>query len=178
MLRRGKLKVALNLISLLIVISIVSSCNTIDDDRIPNMPVSINLADPGLWNIYGVNGFGTFRYFIRSESQPSGFSYTAATYTGYGGILLVNGVDPFTNNTDVPLAYDLSCPVECQPTIRVYMQTNPYQAKCPVCGSVYNVVEGAGAPTDGPALTGPHKYGLRRYAVLRTNTNGYVITNR
>lgn len=163
--------------SFLIPMLLCVGCNSINDDRIPNLAVSINLADPGLWNQFGVHGFGSYRYFIRPLLQPSGFPYTAASYTGYGGILLISGMDPFTNDTDAAMAYDMSCPVECQPETRVYIDTDTYQAVCPACGSCYDVAMAGGAPTAGIALTGTHKYGLRRYQVLRANTGGFVITN-
>lgn len=153
------------------------ACNTIDDNRVPNMAVSINLADPGLWNQYGVHGFGDFKYFIRPLAQPSGFPFSASTYTGYGGILLISGMDPFTNDTNAPLAYDLSCPVENRPETRVAINSDTFQAVCPACGSCYDVTMAGGAPTAGIALTGTHKYGLRRYNVLRASFGGYIITN-
>ena len=68
------------------------SCHTVDDERIPAMPVSINLSDPGLWNTYGVAGFGLFRYFIPQLREPAGFSYSVGTATGFGGILLIGGI--------------------------------------------------------------------------------------
>lgn len=144
------------------------------------MAVSINLSDPGVWATYGVAGFGSFNYFIlqsNSPISPSGFTYLSNSATGFGGVLLIEGMDPFTAQTGVPLAYDLACPVEKQPTIRVAITGENYEAVCPVCDSHYDVTMGAGAPTAGPALTGEHKYGLRRYYCHPTSSGGYIIND-
>lgn len=163
---------------LLIVLAIGGvGCHSIDDERIPSMPVSINLSDAGQWNAYGVAGFGLFRYFIPSLRQPSGFSYTANTATGYGGVLLIGGMNPYTLETNVPLAYDLSCPVERKPDIRVQVDPATFEAICPKCGSHYDVTMQGGAPVSGEATWGKHKYGLTRYECVRSVNGGYMIVN-
>lgn len=156
-----------------------SSCNSVDDERIPAYAVSINLGDTGTWNTYGVSGFGNSRRFILSPSlrEPAGFPYSRQSATGFGGVLLISGMDPFTTQTDVPLAYDLACPVEAKPDIRVEIEGELYQAVCPECGSRYDVTMGGGSPLAGPAATGKYKYGLRRYRCLPTGSGGYHITN-
>lgn len=65
MTKSGILKYALA--ALLIVPAV--SCNSIDDDRIPALPVSINLANHALWNTYGVSGFGISRNFILTSTK-------------------------------------------------------------------------------------------------------------
>lgn len=157
---------------------LTGACSDIDDNRIPALPVSINLADAGMWNTYGVAGYGLSRNFIRQLGQPAGFPYAAASYTGYGGVLLIGGMDPYTGDTNVPLAYDLACPVECNPDVRVYVDTSTYEAVCPVCGSHYDVCMAAGAPTSGPALTGKHRYRLQPYVCVPSGYGGYIITRR
>ena len=156
---------------------LLCGCHSVDDDRIPSMPVSINLSDAGMWNRYGVVGYGVFRYFISSEHEPSGFPYTTQTYTGFGGVMLIVGMDPFTVDTDRVLAYDLSCPYECRQNIRVKVDPTSFEAVCPVCGSHYDVTMRGGAAISGPAATGKHKYGLRRYQCNPTQYGGYLITN-
>lgn len=155
------------------------SCNSVDDERIPRMPVNISLADAGTWNTYGVSGFGMSQRFILTQTlrEPSGFPYSAVSATGYGGVLLINGMDAYTADTNVPLAYDLSCPVEMKQSVRVEVEGELYHAVCPVCGSIYDVTMGGGAPLSGPAATGKHKYGLRRYSCYPTGTGGYIISN-
>lgn len=146
----------------------------LDDTRIPAFSVQINLSNPGLWNVYGVHGYGDFNYFIRDERRPANFAYTETTFTGFGGVLLIMGMNPFEAGVVEPLAYDLACPVECKATIRVAIDTGTLEAVCPVCESRYDVTMGGGAPTAGPALTGQVKYGLQRYHALLQN-GGYVI---
>lgn len=157
---------------------LTAGCSDIDDNRIPAVPVSINLSDAGMWNTYGVAGYGLSRNFIRQLNQPAGFYYSATTYTGYGGVLLIGGMDPYTGDTNVPLAYDLACPVECRPDVRVFVDTSTYEAVCPVCGSRYDVCMAAGAPTAGPALTGEHRYRLQPYVCVPSGYGGYIITRR
>ncbi len=151
-------------------------CHTIDDERIPSLPVNINLSDAGLWNAYGVAGFGLFRYFVPSLNEPSGFRYVANSATGFGGVLLIMGMDPFTNDTNVPLAYDLACPVERQADIRVRIDESNFEAICPKCGSHYDVTMQGGAPVSGEAAAGKIKYGLMRYQCIPSTYGGYVIT--
>lgn len=157
----------------------LACCHPVDDDRIPSFAVNISLADAGAWNTYGVSGFGTSRRFILSQGlrEPSGFPYAAASATGYGGVLLIVGMNPFTGVADGPLAYDLACPVEMKPDVRVQVEGDLYDAVCPVCGSHYDVTMGAGAPLSGPAAAGSTKYGLRRYNCYPTQYGGYIITN-
>ena len=150
------------------------ACNTLDDNRIPAYKVQIALNNAGLWNVYGVAAYGQHRDFIRATGTPANFHFTETTYTGYGGVLLIMGMDPFDAGAVVPLAYDLSCPVECKPSIRVYIDDDTLDAICPVCGSHYDVTMAGGSPTAGPALTGDVKYGLQRYRAVPQN-GGYVI---
>lgn len=155
---------------------LLSGCHSVDDERIPAMPVSINLSDAGLWNTYGVSGFGLFRYFIPQLNEPAGYRYTANTATGFGGVLLIGGMDPFTTETNVPLAYDMACPVECDPNVRVAVDATSFEAICGKCGSHYDVTMQGGAPLSGPATEGKYKYGLTRYQCLRSVGGGYMIT--
>lgn len=162
------------------ILTAVAGCHGVDDTRIPAMPVYIDLSDQGIWQTYGVTAFGSFDYFIRQNGSPvlpAGYPYKAAEVTGYGGVLLICGMDPFTLESGVPLAYDLSCPVEKSPTVRVSVDAESLQAVCPVCDSHYDIATGAGAPLSGPALTGERKYGLRRYYAHPTTLGGYIIND-
>ncbi|MDE6458664.1 MAG: hypothetical protein K2L31_08735, partial [Muribaculum sp.] len=105
--------------------------------------------------------------FIKADRIPADVPFTAMTFTGFGGILLV------TDLTNSPLAYDLSCPVEVSPTVRVRFNPDNLEARCPQCGSVYNVCEYQGSAVSGVAYD--RKYGLRRYRVLPAATGGYNI---
>ncbi len=156
--------------------SLMAACHTVDDNRIPSAPVYIDLSNQGIWNSYGVSGFGDYQYFIMqsgSSFEPAGFPYNAQSATGFGGILLIEGMDPYTSDTLCPLAYDLSCPVEKSPEIRVRIENENYEAVCPVCDSHYDVTMAAGAPTAGPAAD--KKYGLTKYYCIPTSLGGYYI---
>ena len=135
---------------------IAPGCHTIDDDRIPVMPVNIVFYTVADWNIYGVSGALDYKYFIRDLRQPSNFPYTAQTFTGFGGILLLTDV---MGNAQ---AYDLSCPVEANKNIRVEID-DEMLAHCPKCGSTYNVFSLQGHPVGGRAAE--LGYGMRRYHV-------------
>ena len=153
-----------------------SACHQLDDDRIPHMAVHIDLSNQGLWNTYGVNAYGQFNNFIFTTSLriPSGFPYTYNSATGYGGVLLICGQNPYTGDIG-PLAYDLSCPVERMPDIRVYVDLNNYQAVCPDCGSHYDIVEAGGAPLSGPAAA--MHYALTPYQCYPTLNGGFIISD-
>lgn len=158
----------------------MQACQTVDDERIPNMPVNISISDIGLWNTYGVSGFGSNRNFILTSSGtriPTGFPYTTTSATGFGGVLLIEGLDIYSSSVSVPLAYDLACPVERQTDVRVRINPDTFYAECPVCESVYDVTLGAGGPVSGIAATGSYKYGLKQYACIATGSGGYYITN-
>lgn len=135
---------------------ISSACHTIDDDRIPVAPVDIVFNTVADWNIYGVAGAMDYRYFIRDLRKPSNYPYTAMTYTGFGGVLLVSDV------MGNPQAYDLACPVEADKNVRVEID-DEFLAHCPKCGSTYNVFSLLGHPVSGRATE--LGYGLRRYHV-------------
>ena len=99
--------------------TLLGGCNKVDNRRIPFASVRIALDNDGLWSTYGVSGFGDYRRFIKSERVPANFTYTALTYTGYGGVLLVSGKQATGDGYGYPLAYDLACPVEARQTVRL-----------------------------------------------------------
>lgn len=153
-------------------------CKYVDDNRVPSLPVNINLGDSGTWDSYGVGGFGMHRYFIPQLGQPAGFHYIASTSTGFGGVLLISGMDPFSVDTHVPLAYDLACPVECDRQVRVRIEGERYDAVCPKCGSHFDVTMRGGAPISGEAAQQNRPMSLRRYRCEKTLNGGYLIIGK
>ena len=152
----------------LAIVLAVSSCDTLDNERIPVQPVNISFATVADWNVYGVSGALTWRSFVREERLPSNYPYTAMTYTGFGGVLLVG--DVFGN----PQAYDLACPFECSRTVRLFINTEAeHLAECPKCGSRFNVFSLTGHPVSGPAAE--RGYALRRYRVEPGRAGEYYI---
>lgn len=156
----------------------LSSCHEVRDDRIPQMPVNIALTDVGLWNTYGVTGYGLYRCFSlqASPTEPAGFPWLADSRTGFAGVLLIGGMDPYSGQTNAPLAYDLACPVERRQDVRVYVSDDTFEAICPVCGSHYDVCMAGGAPVSGPAAAKNHRYALKRYKCIGSPEGGYLIT--
>lgn len=149
------------------VLAVAAGCDTVDNKRLPEVPVQIVLSDPGGWITYGVSGAMQSRRFVRALKIPADFPYTTTTFTGYGGILLVS--DVFGN----PLAYDLACPVECNADVRVEIDKDAMVAKCPKCKSTYDVFSNQGAPLSGEASR--LGYGLTQYNVYHNPGVSYVI---
>ena len=149
---------------------VATGCTHIDDDRIPLVPVRIAFNNVGEWNVYGVAGAGDYRRFIKQERVPEGFPYTAMTYTGFGGVLLI--CDIHSN----AVAYDLACPVECRADVRINVLKEELKAECPVCHSVYDIVTNHGQPLSGPAAE--KHYGLRKYYVGPGSAGEYMLVFR
>ena len=146
-----------------------ASCKHLDDDRVPVMPVNIVFATPADWDVYGVSGALSYKNFIRERRVPASFPYTALTYTGYGGVLLLCDVQ------GAPQAYDLSCPVEHKADVRVAIdEDDEFLARCPQCGSKYNVFSLTGHPVSGPAAK--DGFALRRYRVGPQGSNYMVVS--
>ncbi len=150
------------LATIAVIVCLVASagCSRIDDTRLPAVSVNITFTSQGLWERYGVNGALEYRSFIRTRTMkyPADFPFTDATYTGFGGILLVS------NLYGMPMAYDLACPYEASPEIRVHVDADALDAVCDHCHSTYDIFGGEGRPTSGPAAD--RGYGLTRYRVL------------
>lgn len=141
--------------ALLFSVTAASGCSHIEDNRLPPAPVRIEFRSVGDWNAFGVGGALESRRFIRPD-VPSGFPWTALTYTGFGGVLLVCDVN------GRPMAYDLACPYECKADVRVFVSEDMV-AECPVCHSTYDVFSNLGTPLSGPAAE--RGYGMTRYFV-------------
>ena len=144
-----------------------SSCDHIDNKTLPNFTVRIDLGSYALWNTYGVNGMGDYRIFNRDKRLPSNFPYNVNTFTGYGGVLLMMGMD-------APMAYDLACPVEASQDVVLSISADNFDAVCPRCNSHFDPLMNAGGPVSGVAIK--NKVGMRQYRVTPSN-GGYFISN-
>ena len=155
----------------------MAGCQTVDNERISGFRVYIDLGSYALWNTYGVNGVGDYSIFNRLKGIPANFPYNVNTYTGFGGVLLIMGLDSEQSSYE-PLAYDAACPVENDYNISVTIDPESLEAICPSCKSHYNVVTGMGGPIAGKAQD--KRLGLRNYAVRQSSNTlgGYIITNR
>lgn len=143
-----------------------ASCEHLDDDRIPVVPVNLVFRGQQVWDVYGVHAALDSRRFIKQLQEPAGFFYAVSDYTGYGGLLLV---DDYYGN---PVVYDLACPVECKHDVRIFVN-DEHVGECPVCHSTYALFENFGTPLSG--LAAERGYGLTRYR-LTTNGTDRVIT--
>lgn len=85
--------------------------------------------------------------------------YNYTQRIGYGGLLVVHGLD------DMFYAFDLCCPHEHSHDIVV--EPSMISAKCPKCGTVYDIGFGTGYPGSGPS-----QFPLKRYTVT---TSGYNL---
>ncbi|MCM1484501.1 MAG: hypothetical protein NC043_09205 [Muribaculaceae bacterium] len=142
---------------------ITPACHTVNDDRIPPYPVNIAFTTIGVWDEYGVAGATSFKYFIKSSGIPTRSFYSAASETGFGGVLLVGD---FLGDLH---AYDMACPVEVKRDVRIAVDTELNVAVCPKCGSTYDIYR-YGGPLSGEAHD--KGYGLKRYNVLRPGPYG------
>ena len=149
------------LIALLAIVAV--GCKQANDDRVPAFPVRMEFNQQ-VWGIYGVHTYGEHRIFDRSRGLPSGYyNYDPDALTGWGG-------------DNMPLAYDLACPVEADRNKGLLsFDGETLEAYCPNCKSHFDVCEGAGTPTEGPAAQSG--YSLRRYRVIEMSSGGYMVTN-
>ena len=160
-------KLFLAFAALLTLAAATTSCDHIDNKTVPNFSVRIDLDSYALWNTYGVNGVGDYRIFNRIKQIPANFPYNVNTYTGFGGVLLMMGIDG-------PLAYDLSCPVEINQDVILSIDAENFNAVCPRCHSRFDPLMGNGGPLSGVAIN--NKVGMRQYRVM-PNNGGYTIVN-
>lgn len=168
--RRPRIRLIIGAVAI-VAAALTTACHRLDTNRIPPAPVQIIFNTVADWNTYGLPGAASYRNFIltSTEKVPSNFPYTAMSYTGYGGILLVDDV-----NGNI-LAYDLSCPVECSPTIRIAVNGDDLTAECPKCHSVYDIMSLYGHPRSGPAAE--RGYGLRRYQASPGLNGRYLVVH-
>ena len=159
---------------LIMLLGVFASCNHIDNKVLPSYTVRIDLGTYGVWNTYGVTGVGDYRIFSREKQLPASFPYNANTFTGFGGVLLIMGLDTSTGSY-APLAFDAACPVERRPEYTLTVDPTTFDAICPKCGSHYNVLNGAGGPLSGTALS--QKVGLQPYKCRQSVNGGYIITS-
>lgn len=149
---------------------VLPGCHTVDNDRIPPAPVHLVFQSVADWNVYGTPAATSWRLFVKNEHIPANFSYTAVSETGFGGILLCGDI------FGAPAAYDAACPVEARADVRVTVDDEALVARCPVCGSTYDIFSNYGSPLSGRAAS--LGYGLQRYYVGAGPAGEYMIVVR
>lgn len=135
----------------LLTVFIFQSCKNDDQLRIPDVPVyytiDFRLGDP--------QGFRYTSYKTLTITQP----IKATDRIGYGGLLLINIPLGSSSGSADYAAYDLCCPYEADPRIKVIPgEPRSDQAQCKVCGSVYDIGNKVGNPVSGPST-----WSLKRY---------------
>lgn len=163
------LKIKSLILSLAITV-IASACHSVDDDRIPPVAVYVPFATQADWTVYGVAGATSWRCFVKSLREPANYPYSALSQTGFGGVLLVSDIH------GDPVAYDLACPYECKADIRVVVDQQLQRARCPKCGSVYDIFTNYGYPVGGPSAE--RGYALQRYHVGQGGQNEFKVITR
>ncbi|MBR1882474.1 MAG: hypothetical protein IJ808_05575 [Muribaculaceae bacterium] len=161
-------------LALAIALLATAACDKVNNKEVPAYTVRLNLSTYALWNTYGVAGVGDYRFFSRPKQLPANFPYNANTYTGYGGVLLIMGLNSASGSYE-PIAFDAACPVENSMDVVVGIDATNFDAVCPKCGSHYDVLMGAGGPKSGVAHSS--KYGLRNLVVRASQSGGYIITS-
>ena len=161
----------------LVAITALNACDSVDDNRIPFAEVHLTFHTVGDWNIYGVPGAADYRRYIftPTEKVPDNFPYSALDRTGFGGLLLVSDAMGELS------VYDLSCPVEARPNIRITVPAatgggNEAYAECPSCKSRYDVSVNRGNPMSGPAAE--RGFGLQRYSIVSGGATEYRVITR
>ena len=82
----------------------------------------------------------------------------AEQYLGYGGVVVIH------TSEDRFAAFDLACPNEIDPNIRVNVDSILGEAICPQCGAVFDINYGRGYP-----IAGECRYPMKQYTVMVTN---------
>lgn len=151
-----------------------NACETVKDNCIPYAPVHVTFRTVADWNLYGLKSEAAdsreYLFVASKHKIPSDFPYTALDYTGYGGLLLVADVMGNLN------AYDLSCPYEARPEVRVHVPAGKLYAECEQCGSRFDVFTNIGTPIEGPAAQ--RGYALQRYHVVSGGALEYRVITR
>lgn len=145
-------------------------CKGLHDDNVPAYPVYIAFPTSADWDLYGVKAALDTRIFIKAERVPSNYPWTALTETGCGGVLLACDI------LGDPVAYDLACPVEASPKVRLSVDRTELVARCAKCGSTYDIFQNYGYPLSGPAVK--DRLALQRYRVQRGSVGSYMTVTR
>ncbi|MDE5725548.1 MAG: hypothetical protein K2L91_08615 [Duncaniella sp.] len=155
------------------VLSLAGCSDPVDDNRIPYCEVHLTFRTVGEWHLYGVKGdAAAYERYVSTPSLrlPADFPYTALDRTGYGGLLIVADVLGELH------VYDLACPYECSPQVRIEVPAGELYARCPSCGSTYEVFSNGGMPRSGPAAE--RGYALQRYSITSGGALSYKVVTR
>ncbi len=150
---------AIRYILLIGIVSLLSACGKEEPKyTIPAKPVDFKFntsaVDHNLANIGSISVYIKATEKSKYDSQLSGVKGVQTfiaprlsnEYIGYSGLLIINTGS--TLNPTPFAAFDLCCPHEKREGTRV-VPTNDGTAKCPECGSVYDIIFGTGQVKEG-----------------------------
>ena len=140
---------------LVLCLLVMAACEKAPINPIPYARVYLELNV--MFQDKDLNGLFTYKSFTIPR--------TASDYLGFGGILVTHGL------SDEYFAYDLACPNEVSPAIRIEVTADGLNAKCPKCGSVYDIMGG------GARISGPSPYNLKRYRISFTGEDQLLVSN-
>jgi len=141
------------------------SCEDEIYSPIPWAPVNFQLNLNGGDNDKGdsiLNGMLSYKIFTQRRADTDRL--------GYGGLLVINAMGVNALNLK---AYDLACPVEVDPHIKIKPDAEGLTATCPKCGAVYNI------SSNGASSSGS-KHPLKQYNVVvygQGVSGTYIVTN-
>jgi len=140
---------------------LLCACNNeVVNNNIPYAPVSFTI-DTGLAGADKELGFdGNCRCY--DSKHPAALSTSYGQY-GYSGVVVVRAYDSKL------YAFDLCCPYEAQKDI-VLNSDGCYFVSCPVCGSQFEIGNGSGRVSKGPA-----SQPLKNYKVYTSSLDQYRI---
>ena len=134
-----------------LMVLLAASCGKVDVSNVPYARVYLELDLS--FKDKDLVGALNFKEFTSAAGQNYG------TQLGYSGVLVVCGFDS-SGNTQY-YAYDLCCPHEAERNTTVQADNTGW-AKCPKCGTKYEIAYGSGTPSEGPS-----KFALTRFDVTR-----------
>ncbi len=134
-----------------LMVLLAASCGKVDVSNVPYARVYLELDLS--FKDKDLVGALNFKEFTSATGQNYG------TQLGYSGVLVVCGFDS-SGNTQY-YAYDLCCPHEAERNTTVQADNTGW-AKCPKCGTKYEIAYGSGTPSEGPS-----KFALTRFDVTR-----------
>ena len=141
-----------------LLVGLLTACT--EPNPIDNYPVALRLDltfnDKALRTVPSA---ATYTHY----SHPISSAYRAF---GFGGVLVVHGVDAEF------YAFDLSCPYENRSSVRVEPDSDIIYAVCPQCGTKYLINNGSGVPVEGVG-----RHGLKPYKAESDGRGTVIVYN-
>lgn len=122
----------------------LAACKTEVKTSVPSTRVSLEFNI--LRDAPQLNANGGVATFIKPKYRNQ--------YLGYGGVVV------FHDFEDRFVAFDLACPNEVDPQVRLNVDSIPGEAVCPQCGAVFDIGYGHGYPVAGNCRNPMRQYGV------------------